>query len=153
STLCFGTCPLAQALRTIGELQFTKVDVALHDGGPHLTPAEVAADPVQAAHRLRGGINLGVAAFHVVLEPVKPAEFAARLRAVCRLARVLTVPLVCLPAGPVGGDFEAEVDRLGELNRLASGEGVILTVETHAETLTADPAGAAELCRRVPGLG
>src|SRR5205807_9426250 len=27
STLCFGTVPLAQALRTIGELQFTKVDI------------------------------------------------------------------------------------------------------------------------------
>jgi sugar phosphate isomerase/epimerase len=153
STLCFGTVPLAQALRTIGELQFTKVDLALHDGGPHLTPAEVAADVAQVAQRLRAGLTLGVAAFHVALDPARPAEFVARLRAVCRLARVLTVPLICLPAAPAGGDFEAEVDRLAELNRLASSEGVILTVETHSQTLTADPAGAAELCRRVPGLG
>lgn len=150
STLCFGSVSLAQALRTIGELQFGKVDVAVHEGGPHLTPAEVAADPVQAAHRLRGGLNLGVAAFHLDLGPEK---FVAHLRAVCRLARVLAVPLICLPAAPAGGDFEAEVDRLAELNRLACAEGVILTVETHAETMTADPAGAAELCRRVPGLG
>ena len=29
----------------------------------------------------------------------------------------------------------------------------MLTVETHSATVTADPLGAAELCRRVPGLG
>jgi sugar phosphate isomerase/epimerase len=153
STLCFGTVPLAQALRTIGELHFGKLDVALHDGGPHLTPAEVAADVSAAAQRLRGGLNLCVAALHVSIDAEKPAEFAGRLRAVCRLARVLAVPLVCLPAAPAGGDFEAEVARLAELNRLVSTEGVILTVETHSQTMTADPAGAAELCRRVPGLG
>ncbi|HJZ59775.1 MAG TPA: TIM barrel protein, partial [Gemmataceae bacterium] len=32
-------------------------------------------------------------------------------------------------------------------------EGVILTIETHSETITADPLGASELCRRIPGLG
>src|SRR5262249_54228557 len=40
-----------------------------------------------------------------------------------------------------------------ELQRLVAGEGLILTVETNAETLTADPAGAVELCQRVRGLG
>jgi sugar phosphate isomerase/epimerase len=30
---------------------------------------------------------------------------------------------------------------------------MLLTVETHCETITADPLGAAELCRRIPGLG
>jgi sugar phosphate isomerase/epimerase len=153
STLCFGRATLPQALRTISELQFGKVDVALHEDGPHLKPSEVLADPARAAQLLRSAPSLAVAAFHVRLGSSDPAEFAPRLRAVCRLARLCTVPLLCLPAAPLGTDFDAEVERLTDLQRLVASEGLILTVETHAETLTADPAGAAELCQRVRGLG
>ena len=44
STLCFGRQPLADALRTISEMGFNKVDVAVREDGPHLKPSEVAAD-------------------------------------------------------------------------------------------------------------
>jgi sugar phosphate isomerase/epimerase len=65
---------------------------------------------------------------------------------------VSTVPVLTVPAAPAGSDFEAEVRRLADWAKIAETEGVILTVETHAGTVTADPLGAAELCRRVPGL-
>jgi sugar phosphate isomerase/epimerase len=68
------------------------------------------------------------------------------------LARVSTVPLVTIPAAPLGSDLDAEVSRLQDWVRIGETEGVILSVETHADTVTADPLGAAELCRRVPGL-
>jgi len=60
---------------------------------------------------------------------------------------------VTVPAAPLGSDFDAEAQRLRELVKIAEGEGVILTVETNVATITADPLGAKELCRRVPGLG
>src|SRR6185295_19941361 len=41
STLCFARFPLDRALRMIGELEFSKVDVAIHEDGPHLKPSEV----------------------------------------------------------------------------------------------------------------
>jgi len=56
-------------------------------------------------------------------------------------------------AGPLGSDFDAETDRLRDWSKVAASEGVMLTVETHSETITADPLGAVELCRRIPGLG
>jgi len=66
---------------------------------------------------------------------------------------VRAAAVVNVPAAPAGSDFAAEVARLTGLKRVAEAEGVILTVETHSRTLTADPARAAELCRQVPGLG
>ena len=39
------------------------------------------------------------------------------------------------------------------LVRLASAEGIVLTVETRMGTLTESPDAALELCKRVPGLG
>jgi len=152
STLCFSALPLEDALRTIREMQFPKADLAIHDPGPHLTPAEVAADITRVATRLKAA-NLSLAAFHVALGAATPEAARKHLRAVCRLARVSTVPLLTVPAAPAGDDFDAEVSRLKEWTRIAAGEGVMLTVETHSATVTADPLGAAELCRRVPGLG
>ena len=70
-----------------------------------------------------------------------------------RLARVSTTPLITIPAAATGADFDEEVARLQEWVRIAESEGIILTVETHANTVTGDPLGAVELCRRVPGLG
>ena len=152
STLCFSALSLEDALRTIREMHFPKADLAIHDPGPHLTPAEVAADISRAATRLKAA-NLSLAAFHVALGSVGPEAARKHLRAVCRLARVSTVPLLTVPAAPLGADLDAEVSRLQEWTRIAAGEGVMLTVETHSATVTADPLGAAELCRRVPGLG
>jgi sugar phosphate isomerase/epimerase len=154
STLCFGTRPLAEALRTIGELGFNKVDLAVREGGPHLKPSEVAADVGRAAQQLRHGPGLAVAAFHVEFaDGLSREETAEQMKALCRLARVLTTPLVSVPAAASGGDTAAEVERLTWLSRLAHAEGVSLAVETRSGTLTEDPAVAVELCERVPGLG
>ncbi len=152
STLCFASQSLSDALRTIRELRFAKADLAVHDAGPHLTPAEVAADPGRVAARLKRA-NLPFAAFHFDVADPAGADARTHLRAVCRLARTLAVPVVTCAAAPVGSDLAAEVMRLSEWVAVAEGEGVILSVETHGDTVTADPAGAAELCRRVPGLG
>jgi sugar phosphate isomerase/epimerase len=152
SSLCFSRFPLAEALHAISELQFHKVDLALHESGPHLKPSDVVADPTRAAQLLRKA-NVAFAAFHVEIAAPTADAYRDTLRAVCRLGRVLAVPLVNIPAAPLGSDLDAEVARLTTLCRVAQTEGVMLTVETHSQTVTADPAGAAELCRRVPGLG
>lgn len=154
STLCFGRYPLSEALRAISELGFSKADVAVHETGPHLKPSAVADDFGRAVSQLRSGTGLATAAFHVELKDgLEAAEVDRQLRAVCRLARVLAVPLISLPAAPAESDFDAEVDRLCGLNRLTTAEGVSLTVETLMGTLTETPAGAVRLCKKVPGLG
>jgi sugar phosphate isomerase/epimerase len=152
STLCFGKLPLDAALRVIREMHFAKADLALHEPGPHLRPSEVAADVTRTAQKLKAA-NLPFAAFHLDLTAADGPDAFGRLKAVCRLARVLAVPILTIPAAPRGSDLDAEAARLREWTALAAAEGVILTVETHSATLTADPLGAVELCRRVPGLG
>lgn len=151
STLSFSKLTLEDALRTVREMRFTKADLAIHDDGPHLTPAEVVADMGRVAQRLKAA-NLPLAAIHLSIGTTDAAEARAQFRAVCRLARVSTVPLVTVPVAAVGSDFDSEVCRLKDWVKVAEMEGVILAAETSTATLTADPLGAAELCRRVPGL-
>jgi sugar phosphate isomerase/epimerase len=153
STLCFARYPLDRALRVIGELEFSKVDVAIREQGPHLRPSEVAADVNLAAHRIRIGPGLTPGAFNVEIAATDPEEFQNQLKAICRLARLSTVAVITLPAASTGTDLETEVARLQTLAKLANTEGVVLTCDTRIGTLTEDPDVAVTLCERVDGLG
>ncbi len=147
STLCFGKYPFERALQTIAELGFSKVDVAFHEAGPHLKPSDVAADVHAVAGRLRIGPGLTPSAFSVSGDGA-----AGHLAAVCRLARLTSVPVVSIAAAPAGSALDAEARRLKDLCAVAARDGVILTVDTRTGTLTETPAAAIELCQRVPGL-
>jgi sugar phosphate isomerase/epimerase len=154
STLCFGRKLLPDALRTISEMGFNKVDVSVREDGPHLKPSEVAADVGRVAQRLRFGHGLTVSALHLETHAgLSRDDLETQVKAVCRLARVLTTPLVSIPAAAAGTDLPAEIERLTVLSRLARFEGVALTIETRTGTLTQDPIATLELCRQVPGLG
>jgi sugar phosphate isomerase/epimerase len=152
STLSFTKLSLDDALQTIREMHFAKADLAVHLSGPHLTPAEVCADGTRIAQRLKAA-NLPLAAIHLDAGTADTEEARGLLRGAARLARVSTTPLLTVSAAPVGSDFDAETARLKEWVRITEAEGIILTVETNVETVTGDPLGAVELCRRVPGLG
>ena len=152
STQCFARHPLDRALRLIGELEFSKLDVAIHEHGPHLKPSEVAKDVALAAQRIRIGPSLTPAAFSLEFD-APAAEITQQLKAICRLARMSTVSVLAIPASPVGVGVDAEVKRLRQLVKMVETEGLVLTVMTHVGTLTETPAGALELCEKVPGLG
>jgi sugar phosphate isomerase/epimerase len=155
STQCFTKEPLEEALRHIAELEFDKFELAVDEGGAHLKPSEVAANPEAAAHRLRHGPSLTPAALTLDFgDPAPdPALVRKRFDALCRLAKPLTVAVLTIRAAKAGAPFDDEVKRLSALAGLAMREGLVLAVETHGQTLAADPDAAAELCKAVPGLG
>ena len=128
STLCFGKYPLERALQTIAELGFSKVDVAIHEAGPHLRPSEVAADVHTTAARLRLGPGLTPCAFSVAIDSPDLAGYAEHLAAVCRLARLSSVPTVTVTAASAGTGLDAEARRLKELTAVAARDGVMLCV-------------------------
>jgi sugar phosphate isomerase/epimerase len=151
--LCFARYPLERALRIIGELEFSKLDVAIHEDGPHLKPSEVAEDVALAAQHIRIGPSLAPGAFSVEIAATAEDEYQRQLRAICRLARMSTVSIITIPAGPSGSGLNTEVERLRPLVKLAQTEGIVLTVLTKIGTLTELPDQAVALCQRVPGLG
>ena len=153
STLCFARFPLEKALRTIAELEFSKVDVAIHERGPHIKPSEVVKDITLAGQRIRIGPMLTPAAFNVEIEAAGLEDYKLQLKAICQLARQATVSVITIPAASSGCGVDAEVQRLTELVRMTNFEGIVLTVETRLGTLTENPDTAVELCKKVPGLG
>jgi sugar phosphate isomerase/epimerase len=152
STLCFSRYSLEDALRLIGELEFNKFEVGIHEQGRQLRPSEVAADVHHAAARLRYGPGLTPVAFSLEVEADSDEDHDRQFRAVCRLARISAVPLVTLKASPTETPLEEETARLTRLVRLADTDGIQVAVATLIGTLTEDPETAATLCQRVKGL-
>jgi sugar phosphate isomerase/epimerase len=153
STQCFARLPLERALRLMAELEFSKVEVAITEQGSHLKPSEVANDVAEAALRIRIGPSLTLAAFSVEFDVQNDEEYLRQLKAICRLARLTAVTMICVPAASNGSGLDAEVKRLRPLVQLVEAEGLVLTVPTRIGTLTELPSAARDLCERVPGLG
>lgn len=153
STLCFTREPLESALRHIAELEFNKIDLAIVEDSPHLKPSTAAENPDAAIHRIRYGPSLTPTALDLNFGDADPAAYRKRFEAMCRMAKPLTVAVLTIPAAPLGTSFDDEVARLKELAEVAQKEGLVLTLETHSDTLTADPAQAVALCKAVKGLG
>jgi sugar phosphate isomerase/epimerase len=153
STLCFSKEPLESALRHIAELEFNKIDLAIVEDSPHLRPSDVAENPEGSLHRVRHGPSLTPSALDIDFGDVDFRTLRRRFEALCRFAKPLTVAVLTMPAAPLGTPFENETARLKDLAEIAQREGLVLTVQTHSRTLTADPATAVALCQAVPGLG
>ena len=117
STLCFARLPLERALRLMAELEFSKVDVAITEQGSHLKPSEIVKDIALAAQRIRIGPTLTPAAFSIDFDGEYQDEEVklTQLKAICRLARCSTVPLISFPASASGVGIDAEV-KLGKHN-------------------------------------
>jgi sugar phosphate isomerase/epimerase len=153
STLCFARRPLEDALRRIGELHFSKFDVAIHAGSCQLEPAEVADDVQAAAARLRYGPGLMPSAFSVEIDADDEPEWHRQFAAVCRLARISAVPLVTVRPSPLEVPLATEAKRLGKLIHIADADGILVNVATLTGTHTQTPESAVALCEKVPGLG
>lgn len=153
STRCFTREPLESALRHIAELEFGKIDLAIVEDSNHLKPSEASENQEATLHRVRYGPSLTPCGLDLDFGGIDSKTFRKRFEAMCRLAKPLTVAVLTIPAAPYGSSYDDEVERLKDLSAYAQKEGLVLTLETHSETLTADPAQAAALCKEVKGLG
>ena len=156
STLCFAGESLEKALRQIAELEFDKFELAVVEDGPHLKPSEIGDNLDAVMLRLRRGPSLSPSSLHLdfgALDAIPPATLAKRFESNCRLAKALGVAVITTNAAPAGTSFDAEVQRLASLAAHATREGLVLSILTHSETLTGDPATALKLCKTIPTLG
>ena len=151
STECLPEMSLAAAMERLAELEFTAVELDVHEHGGHLQPAAVVANPEGAIaacsdlQRLRP-VAISFAASET---PVVYYHFEA----CCRLAKSLGVVTMVVEGSELGAPFNGEIERLRKLVAIAAGFGGIVAVKTAAGRMTQDAETTASLCRNVPGLG
>ena len=151
STFCFQDEPLDKALRRIAELEFTRVDLGVSSSGSHITPDAVVSDLSGVLLRIRQGPTIGISGITLRLD--SPENEAAFVEASAHLAKQLATAVLTIDPRPGNSSVDAEIQRLTPLHRACSRQGVVLCVSTKQDSATGTPAGAVELCERLPGIG
>lgn len=148
STRCFSDLPFAEACQQLTDLGFERFEAWIDEAGRHLGIDQVAGPPDVFAAKYRELTRIPLSAFCLAYEPP-----LAQFEGLCKTSKFMRVTQVTLPAAPHGTPFNSEIDRLKELVRVASLQGVRVSLKTERGRLTEDLHTASELCQAVSGLG
>jgi sugar phosphate isomerase/epimerase len=151
TTDCFPGASLDEAVGRLADLEFSRVEISIRTDGGCLKPAEVLADTERAIARCRNTQRLTPLAFAV--DPDPGDEYYRQFEACCRLAKAIKVVTIIVRSGELGTPFNAEIERLRELVRIASEGGALVGVLTEEGRISQDPDTAVVLCQQVKGLG
>jgi sugar phosphate isomerase/epimerase len=151
STDCFPGLPLDEALSRLVDLEFSRVEIGIHAGDAGMQPAEVAADLERSIARCRNTQRLTPVAFAV--DPDPGEEYYTQFAACCKLAKATKVVAITIRSGELGTPYNEEVQRLQELVRIASADGIVVGLLTEVGHISQDPETATVLCQQVKGLG
>lgn len=152
STECFPDQPLDVVLGRLVDLEFTSVEIAIRENGCQLKPSQVLADMDAAVLACRDTHRLTPIAYAVDIE-AEGDLYYQQFAACCRLAKATKVYTIAVRGAELGTPFNAEVERLRELVRIASLEGVVVGVKNEVGRVTQDPDTVVVLCDNVKGLG
>jgi len=149
----FPELPPQEVLSCLVDLQFTSVELPLHEQGMSwLKPSNVMSNLEEAVNRCRATERLTIVTFSFDTSAqgdLYYEEFAA----CCRLAKAMRVVPLVVPAAELGTPFNAEIERLQQLVEIASLEGCLVALKTQIGCMTEDPDTAVVLCDNVQGLG
>jgi len=151
STDCFPGVPLDESLSRLVDLEFSRVEIGIHADGDGLRPADVLADLDRAIAQCRNTQRLTPVAYAV--DPDPGDDYYKQFASCCKLAKATKVVTITVRSGELGTPFNAEIERLRELARIASEDGVVVGVLTQEGRISQDPDTAVVLCQQVKGLG
>jgi sugar phosphate isomerase/epimerase len=152
STDCYYELSLTDAIGKLTDLEYTSVEITLHESGNQLKPSQVAANLEQAIALSRDTHRLNVIAFSVEIEAEGEAYYD-QFAAICELAKATKVVTLTVPSGEHGTPFNEEVERLRRLVAIAELQGVRVGLRSQIGRLSEDPDTVVVLCDNVKGLG
>lgn len=152
STRCFPDLPLEAALFQLVELEYSFVEILVHETDGHMKPSSVLTDLERSVALCRQTHRLTPVALSVEIEAPEP-DYYQQFAACCKLAKAIKVVTITVRSGELGTPFNAEVERLQKFVALASREGVRVGLLTEVGHMTENPDTAVVMCDNVKGLG
>jgi len=152
STECYWRLPLSRAVDKIVDLEFTNIEIDIHERGNHLRPSQVAANLDEAIATCRETHRANVISYSIEID-AEGAEHYRQFAACCRLAKATKVVTLTVPSGELGTPFNQEVEHLEQLVTIAESEGVRVAIKSQVGRLSEDPNTVIVLCDNVTGLG
>lgn len=151
SSRCFCDRPWREAIELLTELEFSYLEIMIHEEDGHFTPQELLTDFPRVLAGCRDTSRLTPVALSLD-SSAQGAEYLRQFEACCRLAAALRVVPITVRAAGLGTPFNEEVERLVQLVRIAALQGVKVCLLTEAGRMSHDPLTAATFCNYAKGL-
>jgi len=152
STGCWPGMSFRELIEILYDLEFSAVEIDLHEEGGAIKPSELIADPDRAIHTLRAGHRLDIVAFSLQLASTGSQHYAD-FAEICKIAKLTKVVTITVPSAELGTPFNEEVEHLKRLVEIAEVEGARVGVKTELGRLSEDPDTLMVLCNNIKGLG
>ncbi len=152
STECFAGLPLGQAIDRLMDLEYTSVEIAIHEDGAQLRPSIVADDLDTAIDTCLLTHRASIIAYSIKID-AEGEEHYRQWLACCRLAKATKVVTLTVPSAELGTPFNQEVEHLQRLVTIAESQGVRVAIKSEIGRLSEDPDTVVVLCDNVKGLG
>tara|TARA_R110002073_G_scaffold3954_1_gene26416 strand:- start:5073 stop:5783 length:711 start_codon:yes stop_codon:yes gene_type:complete len=142
---------LREAIEVLQDLEFTAVEIALHESGK-IKPSDLVTDVDRAAQILRSSHRMDISGYSVQLASTGDQHYAD-FKEICRIAKATKVVNITVPSAELGTPFNEEVEHLQKLVKVAETEGARVAVRCQLGCLSEDPDTLMVLCNNVDGLG
>ena len=143
---------LQEAIEVLQDLDFTAVEIAIHESAPHVKPSDLLADPDRAIQLLRHTHRMDISGYSLELSSTGEQHYQD-FKDFCRIAKATKVVNITVPSGEQGTPFNEEVEHLQKLVDVAESEGIRVAVRCQLGCLSDDPDTLMVLCNNVDGLG
>jgi sugar phosphate isomerase/epimerase len=152
STECYHELPLTQAIGKLRDLEYTSVEITLHENSNQVKPSQVRQSVDQAIALCRDTHRLNIVGYSVEIE-AEGEEYYKQFEAICELAKATKVVTLTVPSGEHGTPFNEEVEKLRRLVAIAELQGVRVGIRSQIGRLSEDADTVSVLCDNVKGLG
>ena len=151
STECFPDLELLAAIEFASDLEFTAIEIALHESGS-VKPSEILEDLDRSIQLLRHTHRLDISGYSVQMDSTGQ-EYYDQFAKLCWLAKTTKVVTMTVMSAERGTPFNEEVEHLQKLVEIGEHEGVRVSVKSQLGCLSEDPDTLMVLCNNVDGLG
>jgi sugar phosphate isomerase/epimerase len=152
TTACFPQIPLPEVIDLLIDLEFTCVEIAIHDDSEQLPSKRLIDEFDETLRRVRDTHRLDISNYDVRIDAVGEEHYE-RFTKVCELAKATKVVTITVPSAPQGTPFNEEIEHLKKLVEIAEIHGARVAMRSQIGRLSEDPDTVKNICDYVPGVG
>jgi len=152
TTNCFPDLSLSDAIEKLADLEFSHIEIGIHENGNHMKPSWVRENLQKAYDTLNATRRLTVTGLSIDIAEEGEVYYETFKRC-CELAKFSKIVTLTVPSGEHGTPFNEEVERYKALVKIADQHGVRVAMRTQAGHLSADVDTVGVICGHVKGLG
>ena len=151
STECFPDLSLDETINKLADLEYTSIEICVHEHQNQLKPSDVASNVAAAVAKCGSKRRLNLVSYSFDIRATGE-DYFDQFNACCQLAKATRIVTTTVPSAPLGTPFNEEVERFKRLVKIAETHGVRVGMRSEHGCLSEDPDTVGVICDHVKGL-